>query len=97
MRNGFDDIGKDPTILTRYGNPDYFIGKVNTPENLAETVLQLNAFQSSLNSSGISMSGQGFSNSTMADRSNINMSSNNMNPIVTEGGEIKYEKHSHKK
>jgi len=97
LRNAAKSLDDQPTIVTNHGQPEYFVSKIDSVQNLAGTIASLQAFQSSLNRDGTDNSEQDFSHMADYSSKSILRSSNLSNPIITKGGQIKYEKkHSHK-
>lgn len=106
LRNAAKSLDNEPTIVTKYGNPDYFIGKVNTVSNLNQTLDTLNSFKSSLSyssqnfmSSSVVGGGGGSGNPINVGVEVQDVFVTDNQPIVQKGGDILYGKktHTHKK
>ncbi len=107
LRNPYKHISDEPLIGTQHGNPSLFVGKVDTVTNLNKTLNTLHAFRDSLTLDQSGSSPVGNLNN-MADYTSINIQSSGMSgirtliddqtnkPIIQKGGQITYEKHSHK-
>ena len=106
MRNPYKHISDEPVIGTQHGNPNLFVGKIDTIANLNQTLDTLNSFKDSLtfeqppqvsySSSSLGLGGGGGGSNGFMKGMDTTIDDITNKPIVR-GGQITYEKkHSHK-